>query len=361
MDDLERLAGPLADLHARTGTDDPWLHPAFLLPWTRQAMRDGMQPHCLLIWDGGELAAFLPLFRKRQAPWPVGCRRLSPPLSGTTPPFDVLTDQDPIPVAAELAGRLGSDWDLQWFPGIREESLLATLWRSEMADAGHATGVISGQTSLRLRIPCDWDAFVEGLSRSLRYRIRRQRRNLFDRAGARLVSHTPETPRLDPGLLAMKSVLARSWKGTARMRRHGLEDLERLARSLDRSGMLRIHWFELDGAPIAYLMEIDGGSTRFEFHNAHDAAHSKLGPGFVLITEAIRLSAGDRRTWLDWGGNREYFAGFSTDEHRLATLQVWRRGGAAPLRRATSEATRALAAAPRRWFSDHPRPSAAHE
>ena len=320
---LYALKEPLRNLVDATGAL-VFSRPAFLFPWSRAAVANGLRPACLALWRGNELVGFAPFFDKRDPRALMG-RRLSPPRYGSSPPFDILLTCDEaegIEVLAQTV--LRQDWVDQTFPLVLADSRFAGVWADWFAAKGHNVERTAGPSYLTMR----WDVVPESTLEVGIGKFRREIMRLRRRVEAEAQINTYRGGRpLDPVLDDMAQVIASSWKQSGEMERRGLAALQDLARSLDAEGLLKIDFIHLQDAPIAYLFEIlDPSGARHAFHNAHDGRQNYYSPGIVILDAALKSAAADGLANYDFWGNRPYFRKIANGERLNTTVSIQRSG-----------------------------------
>lgn len=308
LEALYALREPLIALVAATGAL-VFHHPAFLFPWARAAVLNGMRPNCIGLWRGADLVGFAPLFVKRDKR-ALFARRLSPPLYGSSPPFDILlTCNEADGIAALGQAVLRQSWLDQNFPSTLTESRFATVWPDWFALQGFGVERKIGQGFMAVQItgkPEEVFAFAHGRQRKEIGRLARR-----TAAEARHEVYHSGAP-LQPALDNMARVIRSSWKNSTEMKGKGLDALTDLAISLDDAGLLVLDFVFYQDQPIAYMMEIlDPSGTRHAYHNAFDAAQKWLSPGVVILHAAVKQASSDGLKQYDYWGNRPYIGRLS--------------------------------------------------
>lgn len=320
---LYALQEPLRNLVDATGAL-AFSRPAFLFPWSRAAVANGLRPACLALWRGTELVGFAPFFDKREPRALMG-RRLSPPRYGSSPPFDILLTCDEAE-GIEVLGQtvLRQEWVDQTFPLVLADSRLAGGWADWFGAKGHKVERIAGPGYLTMQWNMAPEAPLEVGIGKFRREIMRLRRRVEAEAQ---ISTYRGGGALEPVLDDMAQVIASSWKQSGEMERRGLAALQDLARSLDAEGLLKIDFIHLHGAPIAYLFEIlDPGGARHAFHNAHDGRQHYYSPGIVILDSALKSAAADGLSSYDFWGNRPYFRKIANGARLNTTVSIKRSG-----------------------------------
>jgi CelD/BcsL family acetyltransferase involved in cellulose biosynthesis len=184
-------------------------------------------------------------------------------------------------VSAQVAARLREmrSVDLIDLHQIRETQPLA--------QHAPATTKIAQATCLLLDLPHTFDAYLAGLSKSLRYDVRRLERD--PRASVEPVS----AENLDQGLQVFFEQHRRRWRSRGQLgaffkkseRFH--QDWAELA---IRRGWLWLSLLKLDGAPVGAIYAMRLGSTCYYYQAGFDPAAAAISPGTLLVAETIRRS-----------------------------------------------------------------------
>ena len=323
LEALYALREPLIALVAATGAL-VFHHPAFLFPWSRAAVINGMKPNCIGLWRGTELVGFAPLFVKRDKR-ALLARRLSPPLYGSSPPFDILlTCDERAGIAAMGQAVLRQSWLDQTFPSTLTESRFATVWPDWFASQGFSIERTTGLGFMAVQIdgkPEEVFAFAHGRQRKEIGRLARR-----TAAEARHEVYQSGAP-LQPALDNMAHVIRSSWKHSTEMKGKGLSALIDLARSLDEAGLLVLDFVFYQDKPIAYMLEIlDPSGTRHAYHNAFDAAQKWLSPGVVILHAAVKQASMDGLKHYDYWGNRPYIGRLSNAMRPNVSVRIVNNG-----------------------------------
>lgn len=334
LEDLRSLfafAPALADLCEATGAPF-YMRPAFFMVWSEHAARAGLMPRCLVLKRGATVLGFAPLFSKRLAPALLGARRLSPPLIGTSPPFDLVVAPNEAGAVARLADAASSlAWVSQHMPSVLSGSGFDREWAEWFEASGAAVSRLDTPGYMTAVCTVSKEEYFESRRASFRRNVKRASQK-FEKVGE-IETFRGGDP-LEPWIDALRTVVERSWKGTAYMRRTGFPLIVDLVRSLDASGLLVLRIARREGRPIGYLMEVDDGTVRHAFHNAMDESERDLGPGILLLFRGVLSAIESGRRSYEFWGNREYIRAMATDVRPAVQIDIaspamrdrWRRG-----------------------------------
>ncbi len=278
--DLDSLADDWKMLLADDPLATPFLSFEWLSVWCRY-WSEGGEPWILTAYDGQRLVGLAPL----QLQLRRGLRFLTGLGVGFGDYWDLLTapaDREDVVVAitAELAARSG-EWDALVIDKLPEDS--PTL--AALRDCGLRVGEPSRLPSPRLELPDSFDDYLAGLSKSRRWKIRRNLKVL------------------DGGQLSLREV----------------SDPVEVSKALELWQALRVEWWEKRERE----MMGEHGSERF-LAFTHDAVQAMLTLGKALVWE---VSEGDRLVGVAINFVDEYafyywLAGFDADFQELSPGRV---------------------------------------
>ena len=147
---------------------------------------------------------------------------------------------------------------------------------------------------LTLDLPGDYEEYLSGLSKSLRFDCRRLDKKPFATGEAKIEETTPERTR--DALEAFFALHGQRWRkrglpGAFATRR--LRDFHReAAQSLAEAGHLRMKVMSVGGDPAGVIYCMQVGGTRFFYQCGFDPRQKALSPGTLLVASSL-LSAID--------------------------------------------------------------------
>lgn len=227
-------------------------------------------PYVLTVHEGDDLVGLLPLIRVL-GPW----RTLRSMAAG---PSDYLG-----PIAE---------------PSLREPVIQAMLDHlreapADMIDLHQWTedarvgDPVEQATCLRLTLPATYDEYLGGLSKSLRYDVRRLQRS------DALNVHSPD---VDAALEVLFDLHVKRWRSRGlpgvfgkRVRKFHSQ----WAHTAEANGWLRLSVLEHEGQPIGALYAMTRGNRCYYYQAGFDPEASKLSPGTVLVADTIRRAIED--------------------------------------------------------------------
>ncbi|WP_192361889.1 GNAT family N-acetyltransferase [Mesorhizobium mediterraneum] len=311
----------------RVGSTSPFLHPAFLLPWYSQAEQDRLRTHLMAAWRGKRLVGLLPLSLKSSGIAGLSHRRLSPPLYGSTPPFDLVTSEPPasLLMAIDLFFERLLAWDRIHWPAMPAQSLVSTLVTEHLRRKGHSVRIVPVESRFSVDTRNGWDNYFASIRSHYRNEIKRQGRVAERMGGARVETFRPGGANFEEHLVHARMVIGASWKNSDEMVERGLEHLERMSRSLSEAGMFFIHTLFLGGKPVAYLSEIEHEGRRYAFHIAYDDEYAVVSPGTLVLMSAIRMAFEDEMQSYEFCGYRDYLRRLSNVDADFCSVDVTNR------------------------------------
>lgn len=302
---LSALSAEWEMLAARCPDGTPFQHPAWLLPCARH-LAEEREVHAVLLRRGGRLDGMLALRVSQDGSQEDGALVLS--LLGA--PHSDYGDALLAPSARAQAPRLlaelgevaGGTWTRGRLDGLRESSLLP--WAV-------APREWSGRLRRRdacpvLDLPRTVDELPRRFARGLASDLRASRRR------ARSLALSVETAigaTLDESFDTLLALHAARWN--PRGERGVLADPavrafhREAVRELDRAGLLRLRVARLEGMAVAVLYGFRWMSRDYYYLGGFDPAHARLGPGKLVIAEAIEDAVRSNSVSFDFLRGRE--------------------------------------------------------
>ena len=277
--DLDSLACEWEQLAERVD-GSPFLRPGWILPWLR-AFGTG-RPEVITVRRDGELAALLPMQRKRG--------RLHSLANWHSPVFGPLVaDDDARDILLEgLFGERRASVELSLLQGDAE--LLGQIDRSARRAGRRVVGRPIALCPV-VDIRGSFESYEQTLSRNRRRSLRRGRRALEAQGCVTFDVH--ESPEgLEPALEEVFQVEASGWKGRRGTAIAAQAETARFYSDVAcwaaERGWLRLSFLRLDGCAIAcdYSIAFDGAC--YSLKSGYDEDYRKFGPGALLLREQLR-------------------------------------------------------------------------
>ena len=304
---LEALRPAWRELVARLEDDSPYLTPEFMLPWMR-LVQDRYRFRVLAAWDGDHLVGLAPIVERSLARAGIRIVIRSFPVFGASPPFDVMIagrERDVMRAFAKHWLNSGP-WDVMELADVRAESRTAALLGEALEGTGVRLAVTRSKTTCFVPVLAEWQDFLASRPRDLRRNLRRGLRRCEQLGETFFLRYPGHGTTLSQTIDATLKVVDRSWKAPTddEARWHGF--FRDLLTQLDAGGLLSWRCLQVQGEPIAYLVELDYRKALHPFHIAVDLAHQPLSPGFLVVGDAVRDVHERRYRRLDLGGSADY-------------------------------------------------------
>lgn len=297
-----RLVPAWEELARASGIGQPFLTPAWMMPWW-QAFGGKAQLRIIAVYRDGILTALAPLMLERVKVCGMRVRALKGMANPHTPSFDILVGPGASgareAVWQTICARR-NEWDLVLMPELEEGS--KTLMHSqERADArGLPNALWWAGDSPYLDIQLPWDEYFHRLSKKLRANLRQRRRRLEQWGDVELELDMgwPDTVGpLQQGL----AIEAAAWKeaaGTAVRNDPAVAQFyHRLSRRAAECGWLRLAFLRVGGVRVAFAYMLEHSGVMYMLKQGYDPRFNKGAPGVVmqwlLLEHAFR--AGVRR------------------------------------------------------------------
>jgi CelD/BcsL family acetyltransferase involved in cellulose biosynthesis len=309
--ELEAFEGEWAELFGRSRTHDPFVHPAWALPWLRHYVPDPGDRLVIAVRRERELVGLAPLYVHCYGFGPLRCRTLQ--LVGSGPrATDHLTEMSEILVLPEDRRRIlrallhhlsleigGWDWLALTLParqGWFEHEWLPNAWRRRGANIVHK----AVRTFVVLRLPGCWSDLP--LKRNLKEALRKSSERL-EAEGTVEISFAEGDDV--PGAIGTLIALHRQRASVIDHLRHddyfGHGSAEGFARAAA-AGMAAydsaaVSVLRLDGEPIAGRLLLGVNRGVFFSFSGLEPRHWRLGASAALTAAAIRraIEHGDKR------------------------------------------------------------------
>jgi CelD/BcsL family acetyltransferase involved in cellulose biosynthesis len=325
---LRAIACAWDALWRRSQATLPTARAALVCRWLGQFAAD--RPwQTVLVWDGSDLVAALPLVEKRRAGGVLATADTT--INYWAPCGELLLEPEADEAVLDrlVEGLAASPWPMLWFDLVpidtpRWQALAAALGR-----LGYAVQFTPRYEIGTVDLSESYDAYLSGRSNKLRRNLRRNRRRLKAQGEVafRLVEQLPPS-EVEPVLRRLLEVESRGWKGAA-----GTAVLEspgmfafyaQVARQLAAWDQLLLAWLEIDRRPIAFEMGWSAKGVYHTFKLGYDEDFGGFGPGHLLRAELFgRLSEEGRQRAVDFQGPmNEALRAWATGAYRVGRLMA---------------------------------------
>lgn len=313
----------------------PYLTPEFQLPWIAAA-GPSWECRALVARREGRMIGLAPLFERRIGRFGVTLAIRSFPIRGTTPPVDIVTDDDPAEVVRLMLRHLRADrsWDLLRLHSIATDSPTIAALRATAPSLGMRFAEAAMPSTLVVPIEGRWEDFRASLSGKFRQNLRRGWAGLERTGTPALVTYPGEISDFDRAIDWAQDVIRRSWKKLPEDSGAERAFLLACARTFADKDWLRLRFLTLDGRPIAYLFDVDFQGSAYPFHNAYDLAYQRGGVGQLLFHYALEESWKRGHRVFDFFGGSDYISRWTNVERRFSEIRIVNSGPVARLKAA---------------------------
>jgi CelD/BcsL family acetyltransferase involved in cellulose biosynthesis len=329
---LDALRPAWLDLLERCPTSEVTQTPMWLLPWWRVfGTLDGRRLNVGLFYEGERLIGMAPLLARRHWYRPgLPFRRLEPLGTGERPADRVWSDYVGLlvepgaekPIAARFANAMKEGlfgrWDELVLPAQNGADGMAELLTVALRAAGFQTQMVPTSAAPYIALPSTWDAYLQALSSSHRYFIKRSLRDFEKWADGDFQVITATSPEaLDEGRRHLVALHTERWQAAGDQ---GVFQSplfcafnEAAQRELLDAGALNLLWLRARGQVVAVLYNLrwNGKVSHYQAGRQTDLPAS-VRPGVVLHAFAIQRAIGARLREYD------FLAGLSRYKSQLA-------------------------------------------
>ncbi|MGE5238308.1 MAG: GNAT family N-acetyltransferase [Chloroflexota bacterium] len=197
----------------------------------------------------------------------------------------------------------GSDFFLALLKHLRQEGVSLLRLGRTRADSETLVQLKTLAGSLGFRLSCkpadvlyemalpdSWEAYLDLLSGKERHEIRRKLRRLSN-AGRITIRVVEERGAASTAMDAFITLFRSNLREKALFMTHATEHFFRsLADRMAESGILRLHFLDLDSVPVAATMCIDYQSTVYLYNNGYDDRYRHLSVGLLSKVLSIKES-----------------------------------------------------------------------
>lgn len=327
-DELESLAGPWNALAGGI----PFRRHEWLAAWWRH-YGAGRELYTLCVEEQGQLVGLAPFYLQHSV---VGGRvvRLLGDGEVCSDYVGLLCSAERAPeVAATIADWLGAaaadrehGWDAVRLEGIDSQDPTMECFVKELSARGCLVHRRAGPNCWRLELPSDWAAYEALLSKSHRKQVRRLIDRVFDSGRARW--HTVADPsQLERGRqilidLHQRRRQALGEPGCFSSPAFAAFHEDAMPRLLA-AGLLRLHWLELDGQPVAAEYHLAANDVIYGYQSGVAPEVLDEEPGRLAAIATLRLAVEHGFTAFDFlRGDEPYKAHFRARPRPLMEYRI---------------------------------------
>jgi CelD/BcsL family acetyltransferase involved in cellulose biosynthesis len=267
----------------------PFQTPAWAKTWWWHFGK-GKRPYWIAFHHGDDLVGLYPMYRTSY-PWralrPIGCGQ-----------SDYLH-----PLARKGYQQSVNAYFISHLAEVRDVDLvdIQQLREGSSPAAGDFEPEVQAQC-LVLELPSDYEQYLGGLSKSLRYDCKRLGKEPFTNGAAKLVDVCSDTTAA--AVDSFFELHEKRWKSrwqpgafaTKRLKAFHREVVSALACD----GHLRMTLLESEGSAVGVIYGMEVGTTRFFYQCGFDPSAKALSPGTLLVADAIRKAIDEGCTHFDF-------------------------------------------------------------
>jgi CelD/BcsL family acetyltransferase involved in cellulose biosynthesis len=178
------------------------------------------------------------------------------------------------------------------------------------------------EVSPYIELTGDWETYLATLNKKNRHELRRKRRRLEEAGGWTIAETRPDSLAAD--LETFFDLHAKS----SRAKQDFLTDevkgfFRHICRHLQAAGWLSLRILEHQGRPLAAVLGFVYRGKLLLYNSGYDPGANALSPGFVLMSEEVRLAIEDGLSEVDFlRGSEKYKYAFGARDRRLVRLTV---------------------------------------
>ncbi len=190
------------------------------------------------------------------------------------------------------------------------------------ADLDRRYTVEEEEVSPRIALPSTWEDYLLRLRKKDRHELRRKRRRL-EEAGGWTIAETSATT-LPQDLEVFFDLHARSTRAKADFMTEEVKTFFRhICAHVEEAGWLSLRTLIHQGKPLAAVLGFIYRDKLLLYNSGYDPEYNQLGPGFVLMTEEIRLAIEAGLAEVDFlRGNEKYKYYLGATDRPLVHLTV---------------------------------------
>jgi CelD/BcsL family acetyltransferase involved in cellulose biosynthesis len=205
---------------------------------------------------------------------------------------------------------------------LRADGVTVQALTAAASDLDRRYTVEEEEVSPRIRLPGSWDEYLMALGKKNRHELRRKRRRLEDAGGWTITETHGDT--LDQELQTFFELHARSTRAKADFLTQDVRSFfSHLCAHLEEEGWLSLRTLVFEGKPLAAVLGFIYRGTLLLYNSGYDPEYNRLAPGFVLMSEEVRLAIEAGLTEVDFlRGNEKYKYDLGATDLPLVHLTV---------------------------------------
>src|ERR1035437_704853 len=208
------------------------------------------------------------------------------------------------------------------FHFLRSDGVTVRLLTAAARDMDRRYHLEDEEVSPRIELNGDWETYVAGLSKKDRHELRRKRRRLEEAGGWTIVESQPETLATD-----LESFFELHAKSSRAKQDFLTDDVKRFFRHiclhLQEAGWLSLRSLHFQGRSVASVLGFVYRVKLLLYNSGYDPAENALSPGFVMMSEEVRLAIQEGMSEVDFlRGDEKYKYDLGAKDRQLVHLTV---------------------------------------
>src|SRR5258708_21731895 len=173
-----------------------------------------------------------------------------------------------------------------------------------------------------IEISGDWDRYLAGLRKKDRHELRRKRRRLKEAGGWAVVESQPAT--LADDLESFFDLHAKSSRAKEDFLTDDIKTFFRhISFHLQEAGWLSLRSLRFKDQPVAAVLGFLYRGRLLLYNSGYDPEHNALSPGFVMMSEEVRLAGRGELSQVGFlRGNEKYKYDLGARDRALVHLTV---------------------------------------
>jgi CelD/BcsL family acetyltransferase involved in cellulose biosynthesis len=208
------------------------------------------------------------------------------------------------------------------FHFLRSDGVTVRLLTAAARDLDRRYQLEDEEVSPRIELNGDWETYVSGLGKKARHELRRKRRRLDEAGGWGIVESRPETLAVD--LESFFELHAKSSRAKEDFLTDGVKQFFRhICFHLQEAGWLSLRSLHFQGHAAAAVLGFVYRGKLLLYNSGYDPAENSLSPGFVLMSEEVRLAIEEGMSEVDFlRGDEKYKYDLGARDRQLVHLTV---------------------------------------
>jgi CelD/BcsL family acetyltransferase involved in cellulose biosynthesis len=225
-------------------------------------------------------------------------------------------------------GRAFLEHCLEWpglvldFHFLRADGVTARALTAAARDMDRRYILEDEEVSPYIELTGDWETYLATLTKKNRHELRRKRRRLEEAGGWTVAETRLET--LADDLETFFELHAKSSRAKQDFLTEEVKTFFRhICRHLQAAGWLSLRILVHNGRPLAAVLGFVYRGKLLLYNSGYDPAENPLSPGFVLMSEEVRLALEDGLSEVDFlRGGEKYKYAMGARDRRLVRLTV---------------------------------------